>query len=159
MEGNAHRQDKLEPAPRSLLYFQQLDFKNKRAVRRDRGRRRIIGVREIGRDFELEFVADFHQLQPLNPAGNELIDRVGQRFSCSIGAVEYSSVREASGVINYDSVGGFGRDRSRSSLQDLILQATGGAFPLCGWSGRSRRGGSRSGGCRSARPGFRRFRG
>src|SRR5436190_17068619 len=52
---------------------QQFHFKNKRGIRPDERIGSAFAIRELRRDEQLPLVADLHQLQRLDPSGNNAI--------------------------------------------------------------------------------------
>ena len=82
-------------------------------------------VAQGGREKDPAFLADGHELQRLDPAGDDPSDGEGDRLSAIDRAVEHRSISEGAVVVDLDGVldRGLGGVRVGGWFEDLILEA------------------------------------
>src|SRR5262245_45948263 len=70
----------------------QLDFKDQRGPGRDVLAGPLVAVGQVGRQIQLPFGADRHELQGFGPASDDLVDRERGRLATLVRAVELRAV-------------------------------------------------------------------
>jgi len=84
----------------------------------------MVAVGQSGRDEQLPFVADLHQLQGLDPSRDDAADRKGDGLTALYRTVKDRPVNQRALVMHLDRVGQLGR-LAHAGLEDLVLQTAG----------------------------------
>ena len=123
----------LRPQCPRLLNAEEFHLEDEGAVGRDcRGcARRAVG--QVGRNLELEFVAHFHELEALGPAGDDTVQWETGRLPALPRTVEHGTIKQCAGVMDCHFVGGFGRNRAGALVHHLVFQAAGCGLHFLSW--------------------------
>ena len=115
-----------------LLDTEKLHLENQRAVGWNGRCGAVRAVGKAGRNLEFEFVAHFHELNALGPAGNDAVQGKTDRLPALNGAVKYGAVEQCAVIMHVDRVRGFGRNGARALFEHLIFESAGSYFHFTG---------------------------
>ncbi len=87
----------------SLFDPEEFDFEHERAVGRDLGAGAVLAVSQVRGTLEFELVADFHELESLDPAGDNPGEGKADGLPAFNGAVKNGAVQQCAVVMHlYD---------------------------------------------------------
>ena len=104
---------------RQSLDADELDFKDKHGGGRD-GALALDAVTELGRDEEFPLCADLHELQGLDPTGDDSGDGERDGLAALHGAVEDGAVHQGAVVVDLHGLAGRGRGAG-ARAEHLVL--------------------------------------